>query len=251
MKLQSGSVALSVNWKLTLVGVLMLTLLVRLGFWQLDRAQEKRSLLNNIEKQQSMSAIPLGSIPQAENLRAYQNVTVTGNFMPEKYWLLDNQVLHGKVGYGVIVPFRFNNDQIILIDRGWIAAPLLREQLPAIDMPSGLVVLQGRLIKPSDNRMTRELEINNRWPKRVQKLELASLQEEIGYPILPWLLQLHMDSPEALAVEWRKANITPSKHKAYAVQWFSMAVVLVIALVIANTNILDVYLQDKNSTEEK
>lgn len=229
----------------------MLIFLIRLGFWQLDRAQEKLSLLNSIEIQQSMPAVQLDKISHSDKLSIYQNVTVTGNFLPERYWLLDNKVFNGKVGYEVIVPFRFKNDKTILVDRGWVAAPPHRNQLPSIVMVSGLVTLQGRLIRPSINRMTRELEVTNTWPKRVQKLELTSLQSKLDYSILPWILQLHMDSPEALAMEWRKANITPNKHIAYAVQWFAMSAVLLLALVIANTNIIEVFFKNKKVSEEK
>ena len=42
--------------------------------------------------------------------------------------------------------------------------------------------------------------------------------------------------PGALAVDWQVVNVSPEKHGAYAVQWFTMAAVLLMFYVLRSSN---------------
>jgi surfeit locus 1 family protein len=248
------SVALRINWTLVSLGVVLLAILLRLGFWQLERAEEKRQLHNHIEHQQSLPPIALSSLEPAFTKTAvpaqslsdtleYRQVTLTGQFDAERYWLLDNQVHHGKVGYHVIGLFIAAQGWNILVNRGWVQAPARRELLPAVSFPSESLTLTGRLVVPSVNPLMAQeprptsSDTPMRWPSRIQSLSIEDVEQALVQPLYPALLQLTADDGAALVMEWRDINVSAAKHQGYAVQWFAMAVALVIALIFANTNL--------------
>lgn len=236
-RLSGISVTLSLNWKITLLGLLILPILLRLGFWQLERAEEKKQLLQSIDQIQSQPMVSLITLDSNAAVNQYRQVSAEGEFIKGRYWLVDNSVHLGKVGYEVVSPFVLTNKQIILVNRGWVAAPLLRSELPVIQDIWGQIQLQGRLTTPSDNRLARELEADKNWPKRIQKLQIDKAMLQLGAVLMPWVMQLSPESEYALAMEWKNVNVSPAKHQAYAVQWFAMSVALGIALIVVNIRI--------------
>ena len=84
------------EWRITLFTLVMVPLMAGLGFWQLQRAQEKAHLAAAFEERQQQAPAPVSGLwdNTAESL-AYLPVQLIGSFLPDKYFLLDNQVQHG------------------------------------------------------------------------------------------------------------------------------------------------------------
>ena len=63
--------------------------------------------------------------------------------------------------------------------------------------------------------------------------------KQFPYPdlITDWYLQISPEHPQALTTHWQLPKITPAKHLGYALQWFSMSLVLLIAFIFANSNL--------------
>ena len=117
-----GPVLIRVNWFVVAGIVLTAMGLIRLGIWQLDRASEKMALQAAMQQEQQKEAINIediiitrdGTIP---NL----HVTLAGEYINDKSFLLVPQSYNGQLGFGVITPFRLqNSNRIVLVDRGWI-----------------------------------------------------------------------------------------------------------------------------------
>lgn len=247
------SVAPGINWTILSLGLVLLAILLRLGFWQLERAADKQQLLAHIAAQQAQAPLALGSLhgrgidadatatePVLDPSLTYRRVSVSGHFNPLRYWLLDNQVEQGVVGYHVIGLLESDAGIRLLVNRGWVAAPMYREQLPAVEFPAGLQTLTGRLVIPAHNRLlntTARDPATAGWPLRIQELDLHDAEQQLGLPLFPAVLQLATDDPAALVMEWRDVNVSVSKHQGYALQWFAMAAALVVALVCANSNL--------------
>ena len=232
-----------INWPLTVMGLLLLVVLLRLGYWQLERAQEKTDINSALLVQQQQAAADLASITKRDLIN-YRRVQGTGYF-GEQVWLLDNQVLRGRVGYHVIMPFTVANQDTVLVNRGWVQAPPTRDQLPQFETPSSLTQVSGRFYNPSDNKLAREIGGVDQWPRRIQKLNVEQLQDQLGMPTLPFIVQIDADSPGALSVQWHTLNTGSQKHTGYAVQWFAMAFVLSVALVFANSNVASFFKNNK------
>lgn len=241
------SLALTLNWKITLLGLCFLPLLFRLGVWQVERADEKRQLIEHAFAQLQLPPISLieNTIPIKELQQ--RRVIVSGVFLPDRYWLLDNRVFRGRVGYQVIAPVLTDDGQTVLVNRGWVQAPPSRQQLPEVLFPKEKVSIHGRWKLVESNTLIRDIEnktsTNTDWPIRIQKIDFQSLQKQLGQNVLLGYLQVNPEDSQALQTDWKNINVMPEKHIGYAVQWFSMMAALAVALIFANTNLASVIRQ--------
>lgn len=216
---------------LTLLVIGGITLLCSLGFWQLSRAEQKETLLQDFaygEAQSALSTNELLAQPSPTSLR-YYSVKLQGYFDNDKSILLDNKINNGQVGYHVITPLVMNDKTVILINRGWIPIGHTRAILPTIHPIMGDVTIEGYLDFAYRNPFIKQaLETHSiEWPLRMQGLDLNLLQQLIGKNVYTMLVILHKDSPYAFIPPQKPGTwMTPSKHRGYAVQWFSLAATL-------------------------
>ncbi|MDN3638030.1 SURF1 family protein [Simiduia curdlanivorans] len=232
-----------INIKLITLGLVFLPVLLALGFWQLDRANEKSQLLDAHRQQQHLNPISLNALEQQAVLAlpAFTKVTLNANIAADTYWLLDNRIQRGRVGYEVLQIAQVNNVWL-LINRGWVAGAHDRRLKPTIALLTGRVNLAGQMATQSKNIMLSDLPPDALIAERIAEIDLTKLSELSGVT-LSGLVQLAPESEGALSIDWPTVNISPIKHQAYAFQWFSMAFALVVLLVFANTNLLTVLKQ--------
>ncbi|WP_423896086.1 SURF1 family protein [Candidatus Pelagadaptatus aseana] len=224
----------------------MLPVLLRLGFWQLERAEQKHQLQAELDRQRHLPALTADQLFTQSNTR-YRRIELHGVLDNDHSWLLDNKIRQGQVGYEVISPLQLPSGETVLLNRGWLPAPRLRSELPGIPNIARPIHVTGFLHQPSDNPMVREQDGDEGWPRRIQQIDIAVLYQQLGLePSLPFLLRLDDSSDGALVTQWQWLNNSPAKHQGYAVQWFSMAIVLVVALVFANSNLGQMIFQHNN-----
>ncbi len=226
------------NWKILLFALLFLPLTLRLGFWQLSRAEEKEALL--LAHQQQMSAPPVNfeQLPTNAN-QQYLPVRVSGQYDNRRTLLLDNQVRHGRPGYEVIAIFNADAGPALLVNRGWVAASLDRAILPEISPIEGRVELSGYLYRSPGQQVMLGEDV---WDadKALQIVQNAAPEraaEQLQQPFYPYQLRLDENAPGALKTGWPVVNVIPEKHTAYAVQWFCLAALLVVLTLLANSNL--------------
>ena len=237
------------NWKITLFVVFLFPVLLLLGFWQLDRADEKRVLESNWLQNQALPVLELEKL-QDQHLRApyFRRIRISGEFLTEKYWLRENQIHNGKLGYQVIMLFKTQAEQLIAVDRGWVEGSPLRDFVPQIATPRGMLSISGSLTVPSDSKLVREAEVSAKsWPHKILEIDLDVMASQIKQEVQPKLLLLDADSRGALLVNWRPINMSPEKHVGYAVQWFALALALIVLYIFASTNLGDIIKQRRVS----
>lgn len=219
------------NWRLMVFTGAFLPLLIGLGIWQLNRAEEKQVLL----EQWQQEAQDLGWSDQvASGLDSGRPVTVTGLF-GKRSWLLDNRTRDGIAGYEVLTAFYPLQGPAVLINRGWIAAPRTRNTLPDVTPPEGVFSLAGRLNPyPEPPVLSAKTAAAEEWPRRVQTLPGAIARVEI--PELPdAIIRLKSsEQPGAYRADWEPDLMGPQTHYGYATQWFALALVLTILSVAAS-----------------
>jgi cytochrome oxidase assembly protein ShyY1 len=74
------------------------------------------------------------------------------------------------------------------------------------------------------------------WPTRVGWISVERAEELYDEEFYFYQLRLDSDSIGALDTGWVTVAVQPEKHIGYAVQWFAMALVLMIMTLIANSN---------------
>lgn len=226
----AGSAYFRFNWKLTLFTVLLFPLLVRLGFWQLEREQEKLQLQNLYTERQQEQPVDLHSLDPQQDLQ-YRQVHVAGTYDNEHIFLLDNRIHQGQAGYEVIVPLLTADGFVVFSNRGWMPQGQYRDQLPAVPVIEGPVDVAGSVYVAVGEQLVLGTELAAAgWPKVVQTLDPAGLFMLAGYEgklqPFPFSVRLAENSPGVLTRNWPVISTTPEKHRAYAVQWFAMAAVL-------------------------
>jgi len=279
----TAQIKFSFNWKVTLLGVCLFPFLLMLGFWQLDRAAEKQSILDLQQQQRTLPAIALEQLrssllfdaPTSSDILVnskiqintdalaqtasesndtglhYRKVIVRGSLDIERYWLLDNKVRSGRVGYEVVVPLRLESNQqlSVLVNLGWLESQD-RTSLPSIALPSGVIEISGLLTSPSSNAVFNNT-TSRIWPKRVLHIDTQSAAESLDFSVNRHVLLIDDFEPLALTTGWKLVNQTPAKHHGYAVQWFAMAMALMIAMLFASTNLATLIHARKQSRDIK
>ncbi len=224
----------SLEWKSLLVIIVALPLLLRLGFWQVQRADQKQLLLDAATARRDQPAVDIQSLTDYPN---YLPAFAEGVFDSERYWLLDNRIRQGQFGYEIIALLNLAGGGKVLVERGWIAADPGRQVLPELSWPEGEVRLRGELYRSTEKPFTLGEQVVKGWPRRQQWLEVDKISDEID-GLLPTVLRLHEDSPAALRTDRILINVSPQKHRGYALQWFAMAGVLALIFVLRNSNIV-------------
>lgn len=232
-----------VEWRITLATLVLLPILTGLGFWQLQRAEEKSQLEQEWEQRQAAAPVPLEALRglPGEQL-VYRGVQLDGEFLADRYLLLDNRTRQGRFGYEVVGILALAEGGLALVNRGWIPGDASRQTLPDVVWPSGRVQVRGYLYRPpGDPFLLGEQDFGGSWPLRLQALDMTAVAtrlaaEELG-EMFPMEVRLQAGQPGALVTDWQLINASPAKHQGYAVQWFSMAAFLLFFWLLRNTNL--------------
>ena len=231
------------DWKSVLAIALIFPILLSLGFWQLRRADEKATLLADFEQRRNLPPVAISGVTDYQN---YLPVAANGEFDPQRYWLLDNRISHGRFGYEIMAVFTLTDGRELLVNRGWLAGDPSRQTLPTVAIPSGQVRIQGELYRNTEKAFSLGAEpVTKLWPRRQQWLDLDDLVSEFP-ALLPTTLRLADNSIGALQIERMVVNVTPAKHTGYAVQWFAMAVALGLIFIFRNSNVGEVLRRRKS-----
>lgn len=221
----------------TLLTLILIPIFIRLGYWQLERADQKREMQTRYEQRTNMPGFRLEPKVRSSHDIEYRRVYVRGVFDPKHQFLIDNRVLNGKVGYHVVTPLKMSNsNRYVLINRGWVQASPYRNELPDIPVSTKMVTIHGVLVKPEPDVFT--LGDRNRegteWPARMQWLDLKVIEKATSKEFYPYAVLMDADAPDGYAREWGKVDLDPDKSVGYAMQWFSFAIVLLIIYIVVN-----------------
>jgi surfeit locus 1 family protein len=230
----------------SLATLVLLPLLIGLGQWQLERAAWKQALVDAHAARIGEPARPLQNLLAAsvspDDLE-YRQVTAQGVYDLDHQLLLDNQIHQGAAGYHVLTPLHLeravSGDAWVLVNRGWVPLGDSRKRLPAVAGPAGPVSVRAMIRLPPKKTFRLEAveEAGTGWPQVIQQLEIGPIEKRLGHPLLPLVLLLDPEDSQGFVRDWKPVyGITPDKHRAYAAQWFTLALVLLLLYVGVNTH---------------
>ena len=219
------------NWKIFLLVIILLPLLLRLGFWQLQRADEKRHILAVYEARQLQSPLAAGQVNWAGEPETLTGLPVylEGQYDNRRHFLLDNRVQGGVAGYEVLTPVTDGQGQTWLVNRGWLPGFADRSKLPAVDTPQGELRIVGNVYVPLGETLLLDEDIwSGQWPQVIQSVAMERAAASLSVELAPYEIRIADGEPGALQVNWPAVNVSPAKHTGYAVQWFAMALALLL-----------------------
>lgn len=223
----------------TLATLLVLPLLLALGFWQLDRAEQKAELQADFQARNQQPILILNRAADRDQAETWywRRVRLRGEYLHRNY-LLDNQTHAGTPGYRLYTPLRLaNTDDVVLVERGWRPLGPDRRHVPEINTRQGTIEIEGRVAPPpAAGLMLAEHRIEQLAPGifRLQRIEPAELAEHGGTVLLPYIVRQDetgrgQDDP-ALATE----GFGRERHLGYAFQWFALAATLLVIYFCVN-----------------
>jgi surfeit locus 1 family protein len=207
-------------------------ILINLSWWQLSRASEKTVQLERLAQLQQDGALRPAQLdtlmPQDIDGAPLQG---SGRWLAPYIWLLDNQILNGRVGYDVIIPVQVTGlARPMLVNLGWLAGTDRRELLPQLNIAPE-IQLDGLLRTKTDGLLLlgQNAEVTGQWPMRIQQVSYAEMSRLSSLALFPALLYQQQKSD--FMPHYQPVVLAPEKHRGYALQWFLLAVaVLGVAL---------------------
>ncbi len=219
-----------------IAALLVILAFCQLGRWQLQRMHEKEALLAQQVPARAQSLTLRQAQTAPPRLRWVED---RGRFLPGTI-LLDNQTREGRAGIKVYQPFQSDDGAQVLVDLGWLPMPPDRV-VPSITPRTGHTAISGLLAPPPATGLALGPALSpvpqagvwlaSRMPPddmaRALSLPPGSLAVRVLRldPVLP--------GGYARDLELLPNTLPPSRHLGYAVQWFGLALtVLVVALVL-------------------
>jgi surfeit locus 1 family protein len=206
-------------------GLVFVSLFVSLGLWQLDRAAEKRALLELFE-----SGGGYEEPRDFESLELYDRIEVAGRYRPDRQILVENIPLDGRLGYYVITPFEpATNDPLLLVNRGWIPKADRPDQESDIDVATDFTTIRGLVgylprvaIRPGE-----AFAVRDGWPRLALYPTTEEVAAELDAAVLPITLLLGQDADHGFVRRWQPNVSGPMTHYSYAFQWFALALAVI------------------------
>jgi len=205
---------------------IMVVFLTSLGFWQLDRADEKRAIEEAIEVANT-GAVEIVTTLDGLEAKEYYHLRLKGHYLPEKQFIYDNQIVQQTSGYYVLTPFIIDNSTTaVLINRGFMPWHGQRDQLTDIELSTNTTEIKVQISLPVKRMELGESEVNAEFPILLQSLDLMDMGALSGLDFAPVLGLLSPESDNGFVRQWKPYTGSIGKHIGYAIQWFLMALVL-------------------------
>ncbi len=223
-------------WWSALIVLVGMAVMIRLGFWQLDRLAQRRASNAALVHQLALPPLSLAGDPLPAELRAGGDLTalknraasVRGTYDFSHQVVLKLQSWQGQPGVHLVTPLRIEgSSQAVLVDRGWVpynnAAPDSQRQF---DEP-GPVTVTGRfqLSQPLPAAAVQPGDPQAEW----YRLDIAAIQAQVPYPLLPVYIQQSPPPGGNAKLPYRVEpvyDLSDGPHLSYAVQWYSFSLVL-------------------------
>jgi surfeit locus 1 family protein len=248
LKYSFGRYQIRINIWLLIVFLLLQALLNELGYWQLERAQQKQQRIALMAAGEKTTVNRLADLT-AEQIQSFQTVKVNLTADNQRILLLDNKINQKRPGYHVLsLVNERGSEKQVLVNRGWVFAGTDRELLPKVELAPNDWLVEARVYPlPNqtistgsaaiENFSTREHPYLNYDVSRLPVLDLQvkqALEKQFNLNLENYILRLNAGSQAALETNWVWTNMPAEKHLAYAFQWFGLSLALLIISVIAS-----------------
>lgn len=226
------------RWWAALLTILVVALTVRLGNWQGERASYRLQQQQLQEQGRVMSPLDaqrLSRVAELNDSDRYRLVRIAAVFVPGTTLFVDNRISDGKAGYGVLQLIATHSEEATavpqryyLLDRGWIAAPPLRDRLPDVPSPAGVVTIEARLnLPPSRNPGSAP----NGDSAQLNYVNIDELEKRWQRHVAPFVLE-QTAGPGFTGVDRPPAGSNYEKNLIYQMQWYSFAALAVVLFIV-------------------
>ncbi|WP_149824213.1 SURF1 family protein [Streptomyces tailanensis] len=223
---------LSRQWViLTLVALLLIPTMIRLGFWQMDRYEERTARNQLVADALGAEPVPVERLTSpghtVTSAERYRSVTAKGRFDTDDEVVVRRRTnSNDEIGVHVLTPFVLDDGKVLLVNRGWIPAGPTQTEFPEIPAPpAGEVTVTGRLMPDETTEASGIKDLKDLPDRQIMLINSGQEAERLGVEVLGGYLALTApepkgDTPELLG---RPGDENAALNYAYALQWWLFA----------------------------
>ena len=206
---------------LTVVLLGLIYLFIRLSDWQFDRYDQR--IIRNEQATSALSSAPknIVSSSQLSEMKQWERVEINGTYLNEQSKLVRKQYLGNSLGFWIITPFKIQNGDNILVNRGWIpigSSASTNQSIPTA--PTGKINIEGYL---------QPFKLSTTQPKDLPLNQVNTIDYKyFDFNITnDFYLQLAKSSPMDNQVAIIPLpELSNGPHLSYAIQWILFALLL-------------------------
>jgi cytochrome oxidase assembly protein ShyY1 len=227
---------------LTVLVATAVFVMIRLGFWQLDRLHGRRDANAVISARENTPPEPLNQVLAetaargAPNDAAWRIVTFTGTYRTDDEVMIRNRPQNSTAGYWVVTPLVAPDGSAVAVNRGWIPINIGDAgQKDAYAPPSGTVTVTG-LVRETEVREGLEQPDPPGRQTTLGRVDVPRLQQQLPYNIGTYWLQLTDQQPVQTGLLPQKIDLPElddGPHLNYFGQWMIFATLTVIVYPLA------------------
>lgn len=217
------------GWLPYAIGAVLVVQFLALSVWQIDRGLGKRAEQRAFDSQAGFATWSDGMA-----VRSFQKLKATGRFDGDHQFLLENIIINSRYGYYVLTPLLIGEGEpVLIVNRGWLERTGQNPDTAALELDDLRVTVRGRAgsLPRAGYRMGEAITPTAQWPQRAVYPTLEELANVLERDVQPFVLLLDPDDDHGFFRHWVPEEMGPSRHYAYALQWFAMGIVLAALLV--------------------
>ncbi|MER6731742.1 SURF1 family cytochrome oxidase biogenesis protein [Streptomyces puniciscabiei] len=222
---------LSRQWViLTIVAIALIPTMIRLGFWQQHRYQERTARNNLVSSALHAKPVPVERLTSpghaVTRTERYRTVTATGTFDTAREVVVRRRTnSDGEVGFHVLTPFVLNDGRVLLVNRGWIPANGAQTAFPKIPAPpSGRTTLTGRLMADETTAASGIKNVKGLPDRQIMLINSTEEAHRLGARVLGGYVEqtapTPKDGPEQIS---DPGSEDAPLNYAYMIQWWLFA----------------------------
>jgi surfeit locus 1 family protein len=215
----------------TVAAAVVIAIMVNLGNWQLSRAQEKDARQERLDRLSQEPAVVLPPVEVKLEDFQYRQVEARGEYVTGHTIYLDNKIHKGVAGYHIVTPLRIGTSSMhVLVNRGWAPAERDRSKLPEVPTAQGQMIVSGIATTATQKtlELSQDLVLGRVW----ENLDLERYRRATGLLLQPVMILQKDDVKDGLIRQWPRPDSGSAKNLGYAVQWFAMALAVLITYLV-------------------
>jgi surfeit locus 1 family protein len=233
LKIEFSCLGQRIHLNLILVLALMVLeyLLIHLGLWQLDRAEEKKKMQSQLQVQRAKPPIDISK--GLTTVTDYQNVFFDGQPIAKLTVFVANESHQGQDGYHVLNLVELDNQRAVWVNRGWVKALADRRYLPEVSpLPERWMAIGVAYFDKGEPILFEhalQQASQDQWLMQGLSFTLLSkINATRNVTVLPYIIRLAPEASHGFIRDWHWLSMLPEKHLAYAIQWFGLALALLL-----------------------
>ena len=215
----------------SILAIAVVLICIRLGFWQLDRLEQRRDLNAALESRMTEPPLALDRVPRDTAGLTWRRVEASGTWDHARSVVLAGRSQHGVPGVHLVTPLLVGDGGALLVIRGWLPSP----DAATVDLApydsAGPITVRG-IISPlggsGEPAAPDTVAFRSRW----YGPDLRRLPGQYPYAVAPLLVRSQSTPAGGYPAPLPALELDEGPHLGYAFQWFSFAAIALIGWLV-------------------